>query len=667
MAKIEVIKGGQRVENVVITTPQPMKPSGALPPDIGFVQITERVDSIPGPVGPEGPMGPPGPGMVFKGMVDTVGDLPLDAQPGDAYTVDEDGHMYVWDGDEWIDGGSVQGEQGPPGPPGADSTVPGPPGATGAPGATGPQGIQGVQGPQGPAGTNGSPDTAAQVLAKLITVDGTGSSLDADLLDGQSGAYYLDNANSTGTLPAGSFNDTTHGNRAGGTLHPAVTTSVNGFMSAADKVTFNAIPTTYAPIASPTFTGDPKAPTPATADNDTSIATTAYVKANLATIVGGAIIADAAPGSPQAGQLWYESDSGNTFIWYDDGNTSQWVQQNILPPMTIPSNYITATAQARNRIANPAMQISQENLKNNAYGGNGTFTADQWQTDFSTAGTPSHACPQDTTDSEVNWYLRLNSSVADAAVAAADFFRVFQNVEGIRIADFKWGTANARQVVLRFRARSSILGTFSVALMNGTSTHTFTKTCTFTAVATWQNFTVVVPGPTVGTWPSDYTFGARLEFTVMAGSTYTSPADNAWNAGAFMASPGTGNWLSVAGQTFDVANVGLYLDPNATGVPPPWQMPDEAQELAACQRYYSGIYIFSMETAGYATGPLRGTHYFPAIMRTTPAVTGTFTFANGSQIGFDQIGLRSVRVSGQATTNANVSMTVNSLVGNARM
>jgi len=34
-----------------------------------------------------------------------------------------------------------------------------------------------------------------------------------------------------------------------------------------------------APLASPTFTGDPKAPTPATADNDTSIATTAYVKA----------------------------------------------------------------------------------------------------------------------------------------------------------------------------------------------------------------------------------------------------------------------------------------------------------------------------------------------------------------------------------------------------
>jgi hypothetical protein len=39
-----------------------------------------------------------------------------------------------------------------------------------------------------------------------------------------------------------------------------------------------------APIASPTFTGDPKAPTPSPGDNDTSIATTAFVTAAIAAI-----------------------------------------------------------------------------------------------------------------------------------------------------------------------------------------------------------------------------------------------------------------------------------------------------------------------------------------------------------------------------------------------
>lgn len=47
----------------------------------------------------------------------------------------------------------------------------------------------------------------------------------------------------------------------------------------------NTITTTFAPLASPALTGNPTAPTPATGDNDTSIATTAFVKAqNYATL-----------------------------------------------------------------------------------------------------------------------------------------------------------------------------------------------------------------------------------------------------------------------------------------------------------------------------------------------------------------------------------------------
>jgi hypothetical protein len=82
-------------------------------------------------------------------------------------------------------------------------------------------------------GPAGSPDTAAQVLAKLVTVDGTGSTLDADLLDGHDSSYF-------------------------------------------------------APIASPVFTGDPQAPTPTAGDSDTSIATTAFVANAVAAIgIGG--------------------------------------------------------------------------------------------------------------------------------------------------------------------------------------------------------------------------------------------------------------------------------------------------------------------------------------------------------------------------------------------
>ncbi len=59
-------------------------------------------------------------------------------------------------------------------------------------------------------------------------------------------------------------------------LQDSLTKQIPG--SAALAQTLRDLGYTPAPINSPTFTGDPKAPTPLTGDNDTSIATTAFVK-----------------------------------------------------------------------------------------------------------------------------------------------------------------------------------------------------------------------------------------------------------------------------------------------------------------------------------------------------------------------------------------------------
>lgn len=56
--------------------------------------------------------------------------------------------------------------------------------AQGPVGATGPPGAPGAPG-------SGSADTAAQILAKLVTVDGSGSGLDADTLDGLDSSGFL--------------------------------------------------------------------------------------------------------------------------------------------------------------------------------------------------------------------------------------------------------------------------------------------------------------------------------------------------------------------------------------------------------------------------------------------------------------------------------------------
>jgi hypothetical protein len=79
------------------------------------------------------------------------------------------------------------GPTGPAGPTGAT----GPAGPVGPTGETGPAGPQGPQGPKGDKGDAGSPDTPGQILSKLSTVDGTGSGLDASLLDGNDSTAFL--------------------------------------------------------------------------------------------------------------------------------------------------------------------------------------------------------------------------------------------------------------------------------------------------------------------------------------------------------------------------------------------------------------------------------------------------------------------------------------------
>ena len=85
-----------------------------------------------GPPGPQGPQGAAGTGITFKGSVPTSNDLPASGNTqGDAYLVQADDSLWIWDGTTWVDGGSIQGP----------------------PGVQGPQGPQGVPGPMGPVGT----------------------------------------------------------------------------------------------------------------------------------------------------------------------------------------------------------------------------------------------------------------------------------------------------------------------------------------------------------------------------------------------------------------------------------------------------------------------------------------------------------------------------------
>jgi hypothetical protein len=90
----------------------------------------------------------------ITGSVATEEDLPATAELGDAYIVTSTGHLWIWDGDGFVDTGLVQGPQGESGPTGP----------------AGPPGPQGAVGPTGPAGG----------LSGYQIVTGTSVAIDAD-------------------------------------------------------------------------------------------------------------------------------------------------------------------------------------------------------------------------------------------------------------------------------------------------------------------------------------------------------------------------------------------------------------------------------------------------------------------------------------------------------
>jgi hypothetical protein len=427
----------------------------------------------------------------------------------------------------------------------------------------------------------------------------------------------------------------------------------------------------YAPLASPTFTGDPKAPTPIQGDNDTSIATTAFVttavaghindapsdanaygrkagnwvdvaeeapadgvsygrkNGNWVASVGGAVVSDTPPPGPLiVGQLWYEADSGNTYLWYTDADSSQWVQVNVQPaPPAVPA--VTGTAQSRNRLVNGAMQVSQEN-GNTVMGVTATYAVDQWQTNWVSAGVFTSARVQVATPNGSVNRLRLAVTTADTSLAATDFLTLSQKIEGIRVADFKYGTAGAVQSILRFGFKAPA-GTYSIFLQNSAANRSYVQNFTITAANTDTVQTLIIPGDITGTWLNDTGVGLTFGVAIAAGTTFQTTA-GAWAAGSFYGTATNTNGLTPVASTYELYDVGLYLDPANTGKAPDWVMPDEAEELRACQRYWE---ITGPQGAMWSGNSTTGaTYYGPGTFKTPKRVDPSLSLTIGSQSGF---------------------------------
>lgn len=213
---------------------------------------------------------------------------------------------------------------GPTGPTGAGAFT-GPTGSTGAPGigGTGPTGATGLQGTvgvgsTGPTGSGGvGPTGPTGITGSVGAAASTGAT-------GPTGAVGLTGipgtpggVGATGPTGASAFTGPTGSTGPTGVAGSAGTPGTPGSVGVTG-------PTGATGAAGLAGGGGATGPTGAGVTGPTGAAGSG----------GGAAVAsisDTPPVSPVAGQFWYESDSGQLYLWVSDINSSQWVALTTTP------------------------------------------------------------------------------------------------------------------------------------------------------------------------------------------------------------------------------------------------------------------------------------------------------------------------------------------------
>ncbi|HLJ64987.1 MAG TPA: hypothetical protein VKT70_12820 [Stellaceae bacterium] len=247
------------------------------------------------------------------------------------------------------------------------------------------------------------------------------------------------------------------------------------------------------------------------------------------------------------------------------------------------------TGVGRNRLVNGAMVIDQRNegAVVSIATGQEMFVTDQWQVDF--VGAATNITAQRVVPGPAlagfNNALKVTVGTGSATVGANDFLTIRQNIEGVSIADLQWGTANAATVSLSEWVNSSVSGTITLALINGTGTRSYVNTCGVTANVWVRCMIPNIAGDTAGTWSADNGVGVEVRTTLTAGSAFqTSPGS--FLAGFFIGTPGQTQLTTTTGATLQVTGAQFQAGPAVTV----FDTRPFATELALCQRYYEKSY-----------------------------------------------------------------------------
>lgn len=304
--------------------------------------------------------------------------------------------------------------------------------------------------------------------------------------------------------------------------------------------------------------------------------------------------------------------TGGTIIAADgSGNVTYTGNTTFSGNATFNAGLVPSSSFLRNRIINGDTRIDQRNNGGSVSisSAANTYFVDRWRANANGGGVfsvqRSTVAPAGFTNS-----ILATVTTPDSSVVAGDFYHIRQSIEGFNFSDFGFGTASAATVTISFWVRSSVTGTYSLLLRNAAGGRGYVTPYTISAANTWEYKTATIPGDTSGTWPTDNSECAILNFSLGGGNTQTA---NSWQSNANDNVSGQTQWISTNGATFHVTGVQLEVGTAAT----PFERRQYGQELALCQRYFLAA-TFLVGASSFS----RTCYTFPTTMRIAPTIAG---------------------------------------------
>jgi len=281
----------------------------------------------------------------------------------------------------------------------------------------------------------------------------------------------------------------------------------------------------------------------------------------------------------------------------------------------------------RNIVINGAMNVAQRSTSETGLGASsGYHTIDRFRiVSSNTAGRFTMSQASVTDLPEFANAMKLDCTTADTSIAAAEIAMIQTKFEGQNLQRLQKGTSGARSVTVSFYMKTNKAFTFVCELDDNDNVRSNSQQ--FTTSTSWTRHSITFVGDTTGTLDDDNARSAQLNIHIHAGFNFTSGtySANTWQSRASTdvhRAVGIGSFFDSTDNEIQLTGLQMEIGEVAT----PFEHRSFADDLAACQRYYTQInHTGTFTNYGYgiansATSAEIGIS-FPVQMRAEPSLT----------------------------------------------